>query len=76
MEGFIKARNGETLILQIAGSPDGIVLLTRDLSAALPAEVVPQFMLELSRREDGATSDTLSLLALPPSATPAPLMAA
>jgi hypothetical protein len=53
----------------IAANQDGVVLLTRDLSAALPAEVAPQFMLELSRREDGATSDTLSLLALPPTAT-------
>ena len=53
----------------IAANADGVVLLTRDLAAALPAEVTPQFMLELSRRPDGATSDTLSLLALPSNAT-------
>jgi hypothetical protein len=59
----------------IAANADGVVLLTRDLASALPAELTPQFMLELSRRPDGATSDTLSLLALPPnsSAGDAPL---
>jgi hypothetical protein len=53
----------------IAANADGVVLLTRDLSAALPVEVAPQFMIELSRRSDGALSDTLSLLALPTNAT-------
>ncbi len=59
----------QPVIHGIAANQDGVVLLTRDLSAALPAELTPQFMVELSKREDGATSDTLSLLALPPTAT-------
>jgi hypothetical protein len=59
----------QPVIHGIAANQDGIVLLTRDLSAALPAELSPQFMLDLSRRSDGAISDTLSLLALPTTAT-------
>jgi len=49
----------------IAANADGVVLLTRDLASALPPELLPQFMLEMSRRPDGATSDSLSLLAVP-----------
>ncbi len=59
----------QPVIHGIAANADGVVLLTRDLSSALPPELTTQFMLELSRRPDGATSDTLSLLALPPTAT-------
>jgi hypothetical protein len=55
----------------IAVNADGLVVLTRDLSSALPREVVTQFMIELSRREDGGTLDTLSLLALTLNSTPA-----
>jgi hypothetical protein len=54
----------QPVIHGIAVNGDGIVLLTRDLHAALPREVVSQFLIELSRREDGAAGDTLSLLAL------------
>lgn len=49
----------------IAVNRDGIVVLTRDLHAALPREVVTQFLVELSRRDDAASGDSLSLLALP-----------
>lgn len=52
----------------IAANADGLVLLTRDLTHALPAEVVGQFLVELSRKHEGATTDTLSLLALPSNA--------
>ena len=53
----------------IAANADGIVLLTRDLPAALPAELASQFMIELSRRAETATSDTLSLISLPTNAS-------
>lgn len=59
----------QPIVHGIAANADGIVLLTRDLSAALPAELAPQFMIELSKRPDRATSDTLSLLALPTNAS-------
>jgi hypothetical protein len=52
----------------IAVNSDGLVLLTRDLSNALPRELLPQFLVELSRRE--GSLDTLSLLALPLRSTP------
>ena len=60
----------QPVIHGIAVNDDGIVLLTRDLSSALPREVVTQFMIELSRRTDGGTLDTLSLLALTLNSTP------
>jgi hypothetical protein len=48
----------------IAVNADGIVLLTRDLHSALPREVVSQYLVDLARRDDGASGDSLSLLAL------------
>src|SRR5204862_5305454 len=48
----------------IAVNADGIVLLTRDLHSALPREVVSQYLVDLARRDDSASGDTLSLLAL------------
>jgi len=48
----------------IAVNGDGIVLLTKDLHAALPREVVTQYLVDLARRDDSASGDTLSLLAL------------
>jgi hypothetical protein len=48
----------------LAVNEDGLVVLTRDLSNALPREVVTQFMLDLAHRDVDATLDTLSLLAL------------
>lgn len=48
----------------IAVNADGVVLLTRDLATALPREVVSQFLVDLARRDDDASGDTLSLLAL------------
>ncbi|MBL8859133.1 MAG: hypothetical protein JNL28_11540 [Planctomycetes bacterium] len=53
----------------IAVNNDGIVLLTRDLATALPREVLPQFLVDLSRRDDDAVGDSLSLLALALDAT-------
>jgi hypothetical protein len=58
------------LIHGLAVNADGLVLLTRDLATALPREVVSQFMVDLSRRPDRASTDSLSLLALPLNATP------
>jgi hypothetical protein len=60
----------QPVIHGIAVNEDGLVLLTRDLATALPREVVAQFLVELSRRPDQATGDTLSLLALPLNSTP------
>jgi hypothetical protein len=54
----------------IAVNGDGLVLLTRDLHAALPREVVTQYLVDLSRRDDSAAGDTLSLLALTLNSTP------
>jgi hypothetical protein len=54
----------------LAVNGDGLVLLTRDLSTALPPELQPQLMLELARRPEGGSTDTLSLLALPLDAEP------
>jgi len=59
----------QPVIHGIGANADGVVILTRDLSSALPAELLPQFMVEMSRRPDGATSDSLSLLAMPPTAS-------
>jgi hypothetical protein len=53
----------------IAVNDDGLVVLTRDLAAVLPREVMPQFMTQLSRKSEGR-GDSLSLLALTPSSTP------
>lgn len=53
----------------IAVNADGIVLLTRDLHSALPREVVSQYLVDLARRDDSASGDTLSLLALSLDAT-------
>lgn len=58
------------LIHGIAVNADGLVVLTRDLSSALPREVVSQFMLDLARRSSDASVDTLSLLALPLNSSP------
>jgi hypothetical protein len=60
----------QPVIHGIAVNADGLVLLTRDLATALPREVVAQFLVELSRRPDQATGDTMSLLALPLNSTP------
>jgi hypothetical protein len=61
-EEVLSAR--QPIIHGIAVNADGIVLLTRDLHSALPREVVTQYLIDLSRRDDGAAADTLSLLAL------------
>ena len=55
----------QPVIHGISANSDGLVLLTRDLPAALPAEVLGSFLVDLARRHEGATMDTLSLLALP-----------
>jgi hypothetical protein len=60
----------QPVIHGLAVNADGLVLLTRDLASALPPELQPQLMIELSRRTDGGVSDTLSLLALPLDAEP------
>jgi hypothetical protein len=60
----------QPVIHGIAVNADGVVILTRDLASALPEELQPQLMIELSRRTDGGVTDTLSLLALPPDAEP------
>ena len=60
----------QPVIHGIAVNGDGLVLLTRDLGTALPREVVTQFLVELARRPDRATGDTLSLLALALNSTP------
>ena len=49
----------------IAVNEDGLVILTRDLSSALPREVVTQFMVDLATHSEDASMDTMSLLALP-----------
>lgn len=54
----------------VAVNADGLVLLTRDLATALPAEISPQLLIELARHPEGGTVDSLSLLALPLNATP------
>ena len=54
----------------IAVNADGLVLLTSDLQETLPREVVTQFLVDLARSSEEAVLDTLSLLALPLSATP------
>jgi hypothetical protein len=56
------------MIHGLAVNEDGLVLLTRDLSSALPREVVTQFMVDLALYAEDATLDTMSLLALPLSA--------
>ncbi|MBK7874158.1 MAG: PQQ-binding-like beta-propeller repeat protein [Planctomycetes bacterium] len=48
---------------------DGLVVLTRDLASVLPREVMPQFMVALSKKSEGR-GDSLSLLALTLSSTP------
>ena len=60
----------QAVIHGIAVNGDGLVVMTRDLATALPREVVAQFLVELAQREDGATHDTLSLLALTLNSTP------
>ncbi len=55
----------QPVIHGIAVNADGLVLLTRDLASALPPELQPQLMIDLSRRTDGGVTDTLSLLAVP-----------
>ncbi len=55
----------QPVIHGLAVNADGLVVLTRDLGSALPPELQPQLMVELSRRTDGGVTDTLSLLALP-----------
>lgn len=76
---WIDAQNGDyqgdllspklAVIHGIAASPDGIVIVTRDLAAVLPREVMPQFMTALARKSEGR-GDSLSLLALPLTSQP------
>lgn len=76
---WIDAHNGEfqgdtlspklAVVHGLAASSDGLVIVTRDLSAVLPREVMPQFMTQLSRKSEGR-GDSLSLLALPLTAQP------
>ncbi len=60
----------QPVIHGLAVNGDGLVILTRDLGSALPPEIQPQLLLDLSRRTDGGVSDTLSLLALTLDAEP------
>ena len=71
----IDAQNGEfqaevlaprqPVIHGIAGSGEGLIVLTRDLGSALPPEVVSQYLIDLARRADAPKGDTLALLAVP-----------
>lgn len=52
----------------VAASEGELAVLTSDLQSALPREVVMQFLVDLAQKNDDASMDTLSLLALPTSA--------
>ena len=55
-------------IFGLASTGEEVAFLTQDVQAALPKEVVVQFMVDLAQKSEDAAMDTLTLLALPASA--------
>lgn len=62
-EEVVAAR--QSVIHAITVDAGGLVVLTRDLERLMPAESLPQFLVELSRQPGRGSTDTLSLIALP-----------